>query len=266
MEEFLWHGLPNDSWHPIEAYLDFVGGRLSEAGREQLRRWKEARVGFYEVGKVQRDTVTLQEWDPVRRSSVGEPFKAITLGMGGAGFFRQYRGHLLVSYVSPWLPEERIFCSMGYGLMPRKDEAGIYELLLNLRTPEHVAEPLPWERSTAAKRKHFKTWRERDWLPWLEERLEFPFRALMVFPSEDKRFKVVQVTGLLPMDANETRQFGVYVEVPVEGGINVVGLTNLSPLDISSPNWMPVAEYRAYREQVGPPPGMRGMPHIIRPR
>jgi hypothetical protein len=56
-EEFLWHGFPNAPWHPMEAYLDFVGDRLSEAGREQLRRWKEARFGFYEVGKVQRDTV-----------------------------------------------------------------------------------------------------------------------------------------------------------------------------------------------------------------
>jgi len=77
MEEFLWHGLPNDSWHPIEAYLDFVGDRLSEEGREQLRRWKEARIGLYEVGKVRRGTVVLQEWDPVSQSSVGEPFNAM---------------------------------------------------------------------------------------------------------------------------------------------------------------------------------------------
>jgi hypothetical protein len=266
MEEFLWHGLPNDSWHPIEAYLDFVGDRLSEAGREQLRRWKEARFGFYEVGKVRRDTVVLQEWNPVSKSPAGEPFNAITLGMGGAGFFRQYRGHLLVSYVSPWLPEEGIFCSMGYGRMPKKDEADMFELLLNLRMPELVAEPLPWERSAAAKRKHLKTWKERDWLPWLEERLEFPFRALMLNRLDEPKFKVVHVSGLLPLDTDKTRQLGVYAEVPVEGGIHAVGLTNLSPLDISSPNWMPVAEYRAYREQVGPPPGMRGAPAIIRMR
>ena len=266
MEEFLWHGVPNDSWHPMEAYLDFVGDRLSEAGREQLRRWKEARIGFYEVGKVRRGTVVLQEWNPVSKSPVGEPFRAISLGMGGAGFFRQYRGHLVVTYVAPWLPAEGISCSMGYAIMSEKDEAGPFELLLNLRMPALVAEPLPWERSAAAKRKHLKTWKERDWLPWLEERLEFPFRALMLTSPDRTEFKVSQVTGLLPLDTDETRQFGVYVEVPVKGGIHAVGLTNLTVLDISSPNWMPMAEYRAYREQVGPPPGMRGAPAITRLR
>ncbi|MFQ5811596.1 MAG: calcium-binding protein [Anaerolineae bacterium] len=266
MEEFLWHGFPNESWHPIEAYLDFVGDRLSEAGREQLRRWKEARIGFYQVGKVRRGTVVLQEWNPVSKSLVGEPFNAITLGMGGAGFFRRYRGHLTLTYMAPWLPAEGIFCLMGYAIMSEKDEAGPFELLLNLRMPELAAEPLPWERSAAAKRKHLKTWKERDWLPWLEERLEFPFRALMLTSPDRSEFKVSQVTGLLPLDTDETRQFGVYVEVPVEGGIHMVGLTNLTPLDISSPNWMPVTEYRAYREQVGPPPGMIGVPGIVRLR
>ena len=266
MEEFLWHGFPNESWHPMEAYLDFVGDRLSEAGREQLRRWKEARIGLYEIGKVRGDTVMLREWDPVLQSSVGEPFKAITLGMGGAGFFRRHRGHLVLTYVASWLPEEGIFCSMGYAIMPEKDEAGMVELLLNLRKPELMAQPLPWQISAAAKRHHLKTWKQRDWLPWLEERLEFPFRALMLTSPDHGQFKVSQVTGLLPLDTDETRQFGVYVEVPVKGGIHAVGLTNLTVLDISSPNWMPIAEYRAYREQVGPPPGMRGVPGIVRLR
>jgi hypothetical protein len=254
IEEFLWHGFPNEPWHPMEAYLDFVGDRLSEAGREQLRRWKEARIGFYEIGKVRGDTVVLQKWDPARQSPVGEPFRAITLGMGGAGFFRRHRGHLTLTYVAPWLPAEGIFCSMGYAIMPEKDEAGMVELLLNLRRPELVAQPLPWQISAAAKRHHLKTWKQRDWQPWLEERLEFPFRALMLTSPDRTEFKVSQVTGLLPLDTDETRQFGVYVEVPVKGGIHAVGLTNLTVLDISSPNWMPIAEYRAYREQVGPPP------------
>ena len=266
MEEFLWHGFPNDAWHPMEAYLDFVGDRLSEAGHEQLRRWKEARIGFYEVGKVRGGTVVLQKWDPARQSPVGEPFRAITLGMGGAGFFRRHRGHLTLTYVAPWLPAEGICCLMGYAIMSEKDEAGMVELLLNLRRPELVAQPLPWQISAAAKRDYLKTWKQRDWLPWLEERLEFPFRALMAVPTDGKKLKAVQVTGLLPLDADQTRQLGVYVEIPVKGGINAVGLTNLGPLDISSPNWMPVAEYHAYREQVGPPPGMRGTPGIIRLR
>ena len=266
MEEFLWHGFPNESWHPMDAYLDFVGDRLSEAGREQLRGWKEARIGLYEIGKVRGETVMLQEWDPVLQSSVGEPFKAISLGIGGAGFLRHYRGHLAFTYMAPWIPEEGIFCSMGYAIMPEKDEAGMVELLLNLRRPELVAQPLPWQISAAAKRDYLKTWKQRDWLPWLEERLEFPFRALMAVPTDDKKLKAVQITGLLTLDAEQTRQLGVYANIPVEGGINAVGLTSLGPLDISSPNWTPVAEYHAYREQVGPPPGTRGTPGIIRLR
>jgi len=266
MEEFLWHGIPNDSWHPLEAYVDFVGDCLSEAGREQLRRWKEARIGFYEVGKVQGDTLVLQEWDPVLQSSVSEPFQAITLGIGGAGLFRQYRGHLLLTYVAPWLPAEGIFCSMGYAIMPDKHEAAIFELLLNLRMPGLVAQPLPWATNASARRHYLMTWKQRDWLPWLEERMEFPFRALIAVPPHGKQLRAVQVTGLLHLDADQSRQLGVYVQVPAGRGIKVVGLTNLGPLDISSPNWMPVAEYQAYRQQVGPPPGASGVPTITRLR
>jgi len=264
MEEFLWHGIPNDSWHPLEAYVDFVGDPLSEAGREQLLRWKEARIGFYEVGGVPGDTVVLQEWDPLLQSYVSEPFKAITLGIGGAGRFRRCRGRLALTYVAPWLPAEGISCSMGYAIMPNKDEAHAIGLLLNLRTPQMVAQPPPWKTSAAARREYLKTWKQRDWLPWLEERMEFPFRALMPVLPDGKELEAVQVTGLLHLDADQTRQFGVYAEVPAQGGIKLVGLTNLGPLDICSPNWMPVAEYQAYRQRVGPPPGASGVPSITR--
>jgi hypothetical protein len=265
MEEFFWHGVPNDSWHPIEAYLELVGDRLSQAGQAQLRLWKEARIGFYEIGPVQGNTVALREWDPARRAPVGQSFQAITLGMGGVGFFRGYKGKVMLTYVSPWLPAENVFCSMGYGIMLGKDEVGVAELLLGLRQPEVVAQPLPWKASSKARRDYLKTWKTRDWLLWLEERMQFPFRAIIPFPPKGE-IKEFQVTGLLHTDAEYVRNFGIYVEVPVKGGIQVVGLTNVIPLDVCSPNWLALMEYGAYREQVGPPPGVRDQPRFMKLR
>jgi len=42
-----------------------------------------------------------------------------------------------------------------------------------------------------------------------------------------------------------------------------VGLTNVIPLDVCSPNWMALMEYGTYREEVGPPPGLRGQPRFV---
>jgi len=262
MEEFFWHGVPNDPWHPMEAYLEFVGDRLSQAGQEQLRRWKEARIGFYEIGPVQGNTMVLREWDPASRSPIGQSFRAITLGIGSVDIFRGDKGKLLLTYVSPWLPDENVYCSMGYALMPGKDEVGVTELLLGLRHPEVVTQPLPWKTSPKARRDCLKTWKARDWLSWLEERMEFPFRALIPFPPRGK-IKEYPVTGLVRTDADHVKNFGVYVQVPVKGGIQAVGLTNVIPLDVCSPNWLALMEYGAYREEVGPPPGVRGQPRFV---
>jgi len=68
--------------------------RRSEETREQFRRWKETRFGFFEVGRVRGDTVTLQEWDVVGHVPVGDSFLAITLGMGGVDFFRSDREYI----------------------------------------------------------------------------------------------------------------------------------------------------------------------------
>src|SRR5262245_34358882 len=57
VEEFLWHGQPGDPWQPVEAFLEHAGARFPPAAQAQLRRWKEARVGLYEIGDVADDTV-----------------------------------------------------------------------------------------------------------------------------------------------------------------------------------------------------------------
>ena len=258
MEEFFWHGVPGDDWHPIEAYLKYIGERWSREAREQFRHWKEARIGFFEIGRVRGGTVILREWDVVGDMPAGESFPAITLGMGGVAFFRPHRGSLLLTYVAPWLPAENLHCSMGYGIMPKRNEVGLIELLLGLRHPDLVAQPLPWKASPAARREHERRWKERDWQSWLKERLEFPFRALI--PESPGGGGSFEVTDLVPQSTKSAREMGIYLQVPVRGGVNVVGVTKVIVPDIASPNWMPIREYIAYRERFGPPPGVRNAP------
>ena len=53
LEEFIWHGLPGDSWHPVEAFLAHEGDRFPPPAQEQLRRWKQATLGTFEVGDIE---------------------------------------------------------------------------------------------------------------------------------------------------------------------------------------------------------------------
>jgi hypothetical protein len=39
IEEFFWHGMPADSWHPVEAFLAHAGDRFPPAAQDQLRLW-----------------------------------------------------------------------------------------------------------------------------------------------------------------------------------------------------------------------------------
>jgi hypothetical protein len=150
---------------------------------------------------------------------------------------------------------------MGYALVLKRKKVSLTELLLGLRHPDLVAQPLPWKTSPKARREHEQCWRERDWQSWLGERLEFPFRALI---PESPGGDVFDVTDLVPQSAESARKMGIYLQVPVRGGVNVVGVTKVLVPDIASSNWMPIREYIAYRERFGPPPGVRAAPDVIR--
>jgi len=138
---------------------------------------------------------------------------------------------------------------------------GVTELLLGLRRPDLVAQPLSWKAGPEARREYEHRWKVRDWQSWLEERLEFPFRALI---PESPGGDVFEVTDLVPQSAESARKMGIYLQVPVRGGVNVVGVTKVLVPDIASSNWMPIREYIAYRERFGPPPGVRDAPDVIR--
>jgi len=267
MEEFFWHGSPGDDWHPLEAYLAWAGDRFPSPAQEQLRRWKEARIGLYEVGDIHDGTVGLQEQDPANNVHCGPPMRAIALSMGRVNDYRGLRGQITLTYVAPWAPEENLFCAMGYGVAGKKRDAALFTAMLGLRRPEIVSQPYPWKISREAGNQYLRQWQMREWHGWLKERLVFPFRAWLR-TSERGKFEAREVTGLTPMEPEMARNLGLYLEVPTEARqeLILVGLTAAAPLDIDSPNWMPIAEYQAYRERVGPPPGTIGQPSFMRLR
>jgi hypothetical protein len=259
-EEFIYHGLPGDSWHPIDAYLAQAGERYPAEAAEQIRRWKEARIGLYEIGEVADDTVGLQEWDPIQRTHPGPPVRAITLNMGGVNINRDLRSKVLLTYLAPWRPDLNLYCGMGYGSTLPRDKCDLLVALLGLRHPEVACRPLPWKRDRAALARHLHTWGQRDWYTWFRERLTFPFHALIVLPPP-KGVRIAEVERLMPSTPEDARRFGIYFGVPSGADeVKVAGGTAVTPVDITSANSLALAEYHEYRAHAGAPPGTGGAP------
>jgi hypothetical protein len=263
IEEFIYHGQPGDPWHPIDAYLDWAGEHYPPPAQEQLRLWKEARIGVFEIGAVHDDVVDLQEWDPVGRIPLGSPLQAITLNMGGVNAQRQARGRLLLTYLAPWVPGEGLFCGMGYGSTLDKSEADPLAVYLELRHAEAASTPWPWDRDRATTEEYRRRWRNREWYGWLGERLRFPFLALVATPPQGK-LRLKEVTGLVPSNPEQARRFGIYFEVPTGAEVVVTGGTAVGPLDVTSSACAALAEYHAFRAWFGPPPGTVGQPTFTR--
>ncbi len=267
IEEFLWHGLPGDSWHPIEAFPDHAGQRFSPEAREQIRRWKEARIGLFQIGEVTDDLIHLQEYDPVRQCHVGEPFRAITLNIGGINAQKTGQGQFLLTHVAPWNPAEGLSCGMGYGVVLPPRRLAMAADFIGLRHLDIAARPLPWRESTSAFREYVRSWRQREWHSWLAERLQFPFQAIVAVPPEGE-FEIREARRLLPSTAEQAQNFGIYFDVASPGKKEALaaGGTAILPADICSPNRLLLEEYHAYRKAAGPPPGTHGFPTFARVR
>jgi hypothetical protein len=262
-EEFVWHGLPGDTWHTIDAFLEQEGSRFPPPAAEQLRRWKEARLGLFEIGEVADDTVALRDWDVVSGQAAGPWFRAITLNIGGVNLFAGEPGKIELTYVAPWLPAENLYCGLGYGMSVPPDESGLLAAYLGLQHPELASQPLPWKVSRAAEADYLRQWRSREWYGWLEERLQVPFWALVTTPPRGMP-QVKEVSGMLPSTAEQASQFGIYFRVRLKRGeMLATGATHVTPLEITSPNRMALAEYLSYRDKVGPPPATRGQPTFM---
>lgn len=263
IEEYLYHGLPEGGWRPLEAFLEHSSERFPAPAQAQLRRWTEAQFGAYEVGEVENDLVAFTEWDLVKGKPSGRPISAIALNMGGVNVYRDLRGMVTLIYLAPWAPEEGIFCGMGYGLTLPKSEIHFFAPLLGIRRPDLAGKPFPWKANGAAMRNYLASWRRRNWRQWLAERLEFPFTAL-VGGTPDGGMHVCEVQELIPVSEEQARQFGIYFAIPMDGEMLVAGATTVTPLDIASKNALPLWEYHAYRKRVGPPPGTVGQPPHVK--
>jgi hypothetical protein len=263
MEEFAWHGLPGDPWQPVDEYLRRPGLSLSPAARAQIGLWKQARVGVFEIGEVVEDTVRLREWDVVRQRPIGEPFRAITLNLGGVHTLAGARGDLFVTHVSPWDPGRNVCCGMGYGTVVPKSQSLILHEFLGLRHLATVCRPLPWLAGREAEKKWLREWRQRDWSDWFARRLQFPFEAIVPAPP-DGAPKVATIRGPLPSTPADVERLGIYFHADGGGATAMaLGGTGIIPLDVTSPNRMAFAEYHAFRALVGPPVGIRGRPTFL---
>ena len=260
LEKFFWHGTPGDAWHPIDAFLVQSGARFPPVAQEQLRLWKSARLGIFEIGTVHDDVLDLRTWDAASGTAVEPAFRAITLNIGGVNLFQEDRGKLLLTYLAPWSPAEQLYCGMGYSSMTEKGKAAPLAVGLALLSAEMALGPVPWKAAPAAARAYLRAWDAGEWHSWLAARLQFPFQALVPM-GPNKGFVVHQVTRLCPSTPDQARRLGVYLDVPTAS--MVAGASQVLPLDAASPNVLPLAEYRAYRDVVGPPPTMRGQPDFL---
>jgi hypothetical protein len=258
MEEFFWHGLPGDTWQPIDAYLAAKGEPFPPAAHEQLRLWKEAKLSALEIGSVRDDLAELRAWDPYRRTPSGPWLRVISLGIGGVNSFRQSRGQITLTYVAPWSPGEQLFCAMGYGVVVPKEAVDRMLPFLGLHHPGIICRAMPWNVSRRAEKEHLRIWQTREWHGWLQQRLQFPFQALIPLPPRMNPALRTAVS-LLPSTPQEARDFGIYFDVPLDDSEgDAFGATAVTPLDVTAPNLAALREYSAYRERVGPPPGTVG--------
>jgi hypothetical protein len=264
IEEFFWHGVPGDAWHPLDAYLASAGSHLPPPAQAQLRLWKEARLSLYEIGEIRDDLLELREWDPFDRCAFGPWKRSIALNIGGVNFDREHRGQFCLTYLSPWARDPEIYCAMGYGSTGPEPNIMPMLPLLGLRHPEIVSRPLPWKLNKYSEAQHVRAWQSRDWHGWLRARLHFPFTALAPEPTT-RRLNLTTVMSLLPSTAQQARDFGIYFEVLMDDGERcTIGATALTPLDVTSPNLPALHEYSEYRHRVGIPPGVRANPTRFR--
>lgn len=97
----------------------------------------------------------------------------------------------------------------------------------------------------------------RSWLDSLEG--EFS-SALVSLPDG---YHLLTVQRLVPMTPAEIEQVGIYFEIVEGDEVTICGATGLRAYDPYSPNFRILEEYHAYRDEVGPPPGMANAPHFM---
>jgi hypothetical protein len=255
MEEFFWHGLPGNSWHPIDQFLQTQKDRFPPAARTQLMGWKNAQIGCYEVGELADDMVSLREVDVLSGRLIGPWVRAIALNIGGANIYATEKGKLNVTYLAPWAPAENIYCAMGYGLcVPGENFAACALLVSGMRRIQAVTFPLPWRAGKVALQQCLAQWRERDWFQFMATRVRCPFQAVIMAPEGPE---LCTIHRLITVSTEESQYYGIYFDMDDKAKV-ACGATAIIPVDFDSPNAMAFAEYREFRRIAGPPPASRG--------
>lgn len=253
LEEFFWHGAPDSNWNPIDRFLATSGDQFPPAAQQQIRRWKEARFGFYEIGRCADDLMELRELDAITLRPTAPWLRAISLNMGGVNHYTQQLGQIALTYVAPWAPEQNIHCAMGYGICLPPDQCALaVPLIFGMRNPKAIAFPLPWNVGKAARQQFIEEWRRRDWHAWMKERVRLPFDAALVVPPKDAR--LVRIKHMVTRSAEEVQRIGLYFDAALTATeVGVLGATNIQPVHVDSPTALAFAEYHAYRRFAGPP-------------
>jgi len=143
---------------------------------------------------------------------------------------------------------------MGYGMILAK------AYFANLLMPQCLADPQvacsrwPWQADPRSEREHVTEWRRREWQRWFEQRVAFPFEAVVLTNEGPALHTVEDIARGTPEQA---RRMGIYFGIRCSGMKLGAGATAIYPLDLSTPNAATFAEYRAYRDLAGPPPGVK---------
>jgi hypothetical protein len=258
MEEFFWHGAPDTDWNPVDRFLATAAERFPPAARQQIARWKQARIGFYEVGDCADDLVALRELDPLTLQPAGAWMRAIALNIGGVNHYIKQNGLINLTYVAPWAPEQNIHCAMGYGVgLPRGDCAMAAPLILGMRNAKAITFPLPWKVGKVAHQQFVEQWIRRNWHAWMKERIRLPFQAAVILGPQ--KAKIVRIDDMVTRTAEEARRLGLYFAAELTPGeVGILGATAVTPVEVDSPNALAFAEYHEYRRLAGPPPATRG--------
>ncbi|MFO0818551.1 MAG: hypothetical protein U1A77_11455 [Pirellulales bacterium] len=264
LEKFLWNGSPQLKSHPLDAFLATRNPKYSPSIIATVLRWKQAKLGLYEIGHPTRFGVALRSWHPLRRATTPW-FEARELAVAEAISWRDSRGSILASFVAPSsLPTDLSDVGhpaighatighaamtsaaflMGFTLLVNKLDGPPLLLLENLNHARLGLDIDPWEVSDAARREYQRRWRERDWRTWLRKQVRGPFPVLL---TNSGRSAVATFLAWERVSHRETANVEEpYAWVEYQGSPRLVRAAGLVPVDLASTAARGLKEYCVY--------------------
>jgi hypothetical protein len=269
LEKFLWNGSPQLKSHPLDAFLDSRNGRYEPSIIATVLRWKQAKLGLYEIGRPTRFGVALRSWHPLRRATTPW-FEARELAASESISWKDSRGSILASFVAPsslrtdlsdvghpaighatighatigHAATTSAAFLMGFTLLVNKLDSHPLLLLENLNHSRLGLDIDPWEVSDAARREYQRRWRDRDWRTWLRKQVRGPFPVLL---TSSGRSAVASFLAWERISHRETETVEEpYAWVEYHGSPRLVRASGLVPVDLASTAARGLREYCVY--------------------